>query len=465
MSTIFLWLIILIEGFVTISAEILTIRQILPLAGSSIIVTSLIIGIFLLFLAYGYRRGGKYEGDYNNILKRNFTITAFWLGIGLSYTFILSFFTAFRAHINQNILLILTAYLLFITAPLVYILGQTVPITMNLIRQNQSAGALGGKILHLSTIGSFLGAVITSLLLLNFLGVAWTVFFNYCCLMFLSILLIPKKMSEIIRIAVLIIGLFVTYCFNVFMEQKQFVATNAYANYQIAELDQGKILYLNESPSSFIDDQKKGFNYIELIKRILFTDLQLENKDILVLGAGGFTLSAENSFGNRFTYVDIDKDLENIVKTHFLGSIEGKLFIQDANLFLRNSTDTFDAIVSDVYSNSKSIPPHLLTQEYFGNMNQVLRPKGVAIINIIGRPTLEDPYSRNVDNTIRSVFNECMVVPTRYSSEVSNIIYICQKNNQDKARMIYSHNLNQATFDFFKLINNLRSSHELSHSR
>ena len=44
-SRFLLPLIILIEGFISIGIEILTIRQLLPVAGSSVIVTSLVIGI------------------------------------------------------------------------------------------------------------------------------------------------------------------------------------------------------------------------------------------------------------------------------------------------------------------------------------------------------------------------------------------------------------------------------------
>ena len=58
-NQILLFLIIFIEGFVSVAVEILTIRQLIPFAGSNVVVTSLIIGIFLLFLSIGYWRGGK----------------------------------------------------------------------------------------------------------------------------------------------------------------------------------------------------------------------------------------------------------------------------------------------------------------------------------------------------------------------------------------------------------------------
>ena len=82
------------------------------------------------------------------------------------------------------------------------------------------------------------------------------------------------------------------------------------------------MLSINNSASSFINEQNKGAAYIELIKKILFNDLQLYNKDILVLGAGGFTLSAENTYGNHFTYVDIDPKIKKVAAPKFIKQIQ-----------------------------------------------------------------------------------------------------------------------------------------------
>lgn len=443
-----LLLVILIEGFVTISAEILSIRQLIPVAGNSVIVTSLIIGVFLLFLAYGYRRGGAYQTDYLDVLKRNFTLSAIWLGVGLSYVFIYWFFSLFKNHIHAYILWALTAYLLLITAPLVYILGQTVPITMNLIRQAETTGATGGKILHLSTIGSFLGAVFTSLILMNYLGVAWTVVINCILLMLLTLFLFSSLKQDWFRILLLFCTLVIVYRFNVTVEKMSFIAANPYANYSVMKHENGQIFMSNESPSSFLNGQKQAFPYIEYIKRLLFQDLKLSNKDILVLGAGGFTLSAAGTNGNRFTYVDVDKDIKDVVQKSFQPKIKGDFIADDARNYLNTTNKKYDVIVSDVYSNARSIPAHLLNREYFMLVNHALNDGAIAIFNIIANPTLDDIYSETVDNTIRSVFKQCMVVPLPYSRGPSNIIYVCQKNLTMR-KDLYTDDMSRATLDFF----------------
>jgi len=464
MSNWLLLSIILIEGFVTISAEIITMRQLIPYVGNSVIVTSLIIGIFLLFLAYGYRRGGQYKTNYIEILKRNFSYSAALLGIGLSYSFILLYFSIFNHHI-QNSLISLTFYLMLIIAPLVYILGQTVPITMNLIKSETSTGEIGGKVLHLSTLGSFLGAILTSLLLMNYLGVAWTVFINFCLLLFLTVLLFTDKKRDFIRTISLSVLLVFVYLFNIDFEKETFLTTNHYANYQLIQDksdDNSKILMLNQSVSSKLNSNNEALPYIELIKKILFQDLALIDKDILVLGAGGFTLSANLNHQNRFTYIDIDQQIKEIVQNHFLKDIQGQFIAEDARHYLQKNQKFYDVIVSDVYSNARTIPQNLVTQQYYQLINKNLSRSGIAVFNIIGRPTLKDPYSKRMDNTIRSVFTECMVLPLQYSNLIGNIIYVCQKsvnnlnysnnykNSKTLKKEIYHDNINQSTLDSFK---------------
>lgn len=455
-----LYIIILLEGFVTISLEILTIRQLIPVAGNSVIVTSLIIGIFLLFLAYGYKKGGDYTNNYTAVLIRNFSFAAIMLGVGLSYLFIGIFFSYLEKYLNSYILIPLIIYLLIITAPIVYCLGQTVPITFNLFKHTEHVGRLSGQILHLSTIGSFAGAILTTLILLNFIGVAWTIFINYWLLVTLVVLLMEDYLNLRRLLGLCVAGIFI-YLVNIQTEKTLFVLTNSYANYHIKNLTSpltkmpAKILQSNDSDSSYLNAEKRGFPYIEAIKKILFNDLKLHNKQILVLGAGGFTLSAAGAQANYFTYVDIDPAIATVVKRHFIPIINGKFIIDDARHYLTSTPQHFDVVISDTYSNRMTIPAHLLTYEYLKSIWQVLNDDGIAIFNIIARPMLNDAYSKHIDNTIRAVFANCMVMPATYSEQLTNIIYSCRKTNYEQDEIIYTDNLNPVTLDFFNIHNRI----------
>lgn len=439
--------IILLEGFVSIATEILTIRQLLPVAGGSVLVTSLVIGIFLLFLALGYHHGGKQIGNLYARLRKNFLIAALWLGIGLSYLFVAVFFYEIQKILGQHVLYPLIAYLLLITAPLIFVLGQTVPITMNMIRQTQSLGRIGGNTLALSTVGSFFGALFSTLVLMFFLGVAWTVFLNALVLLLLYLFLTENILKDFYHFFFVIAALIIIYGLNIQVENKTFTLTNQYANYQIVKEPNGKILMINDAPSSLSDPERKGFTYIENIKQILFHQLNFRNRDILVLGAGGFTLSAENTYQNHFTYVDIDAKIKKIAQDNF-GYADDHLVVDDARHFVANTSQSFDAIVVDAYSDVKLVAAHLLTKEYMTTILNRLKPEGVAIFNIIANPMLTDHYSKRVDNTIRAIFHNCMVMPQIYKNQPTNILYICSNVMQNDHK-IYSDNFNNSTTDSF----------------
>lgn len=448
--------IILIEGFASVAVEILTIRQLLPVAGGSVIVTSLIIGIFLLFLAIGYDRGGKAVNVLHHQLRSNFFIASIWIGIGLSYSFIEYFFNVIQKMSGPYITYPLMAYLFVIIAPAIFLLGQTLPITMNIVRQDRMAGAIAGKALGLSTIGSFLGAIFTTLFLMQYLGVAWTVFIVFLLLMLLSTLLHHCKKHFFYALGFALASGAVIYFLNIYLEQKKFILTDNYANYQILNSNNStlrpdeKILVINEVFSSYTNAQHQAFPYIEAIGKILYDNLQLHSQEILVLGAGGFTLSQSDAGLNHFTYVDIDAQIKKVVVPEFLAEIKDKLVADDARHYLLTHEQKFKAIVIDVFSDYKAIPAYLLTREFMQQIKKHLPTEGgYALFNIIGHPFFNDPYSRRIDNTIRSVFGSCTVTPIQYNKDINNLIYACTNLSRVNDHTIYTDNVNTSTTDSF----------------
>lgn len=447
--------IILIEGFASIAIEIIAIRQLLPVAGGSVIVTSLIIGIFLLFLALGYEKGGRIETHLHRVLRRNFFIVAVWAGAGLSYSFIFWFFATIQKVTGPHIVYPLIAYLLLILAPAIYLLGQTLPITMNIVKQDRTAGAIAGKAMGLSTVGSFLGAVFTTLVLMHYVGLAWTVFSIFLLLILLTLSLSQTRLSFALTLILSLIAGTLIYLINISIERNIFVLTDNYANYQILNSsnstlpDGKKILVINEVFSSTTDPENRAFDYIEQMRHWIFDQLQLRGQDILVLGAGGFTLSAADVGENRFTYVDIDSNLKKVVEPDFIPEIKDKLIIDDARNYLNTTDKKFRVIVLDVFSDYKAIPAHLLTHEFMLNIREHLTDDGYAMFNIIASPTFKDAYSRRIDNTIRSAFGSCIAVPVSYGTEYTNIVYSCPKNGRAKDHVVYVDDLNNSTTDSF----------------
>ena len=447
-----LLIILLLEGFITISVEILTMRQLTPFFGTSVLITSIIIGIFLLFLALGYWRGGIYRSNIFQRLSRNFSLALIWIGLGLTYSLVSLYFYFSIIWLGNSFLLSLFLYLLLVLAPIVYWLGQTIPLTTNLFNQELRVSDISGRALFISTLGSFLGAILTSLLLFQYLGVAWTVVIN-CAILFALILYIrPYSKSSWLSIAGLLLILGFIKTLNVNMEKLQFVATNNYANYAVIEQKNStRILNINDSNSSLINRNNKGFPYVEYIRDLLFNKLNIQHQQILVIGAGGFTLTAKGAHGNNVTYVDIDPEIKNIAESSFLHApIHGHFVGQDARAYLNQNKTQFDVIIADVYSNQSAIPSSLITVDYFQEIANHLKSSGLLIINTIDHPLFSDDYAQTTFNTIHAVFPYCTIVPVdwRHTSDLVNMIYMCPKLTKNKS--VYSDNLNTSTIDFFK---------------
>jgi spermidine synthase len=249
-------------------------------------------------------------------------------------------------------------------------------------------------------------------------------------------------------------GVFI-YIINIHLESKVFVKTNEYANYQILDFQdpehgKGKILSSNESASSFLRADKSSLWYVEEIKKVLFKDMALTDKDILILGSGGFTITAQGDYGNRVVYNDIDGEIEQIALNGFIDKVNGEFVVDDARRLLRETKKKYDVIISDAYTNRISVPAHLLTVEYMQSVRDALKPGGLAIFNTIMKSTLEETFGKRVDNTIRTVFPSCNVVPYRHNNAlVENVLYFCTLSKFENDKTVYTDNKNTASLDFF----------------
>src|SRR5690606_15312949 len=77
-----LFALVFVEGFVSLGAEIVALRRLVPHVGSAITVTAPTIGFFLLALALGYHAGGRVASNYLARVRRNFLIAAGLIAVG-----------------------------------------------------------------------------------------------------------------------------------------------------------------------------------------------------------------------------------------------------------------------------------------------------------------------------------------------------------------------------------------------
>ncbi|MBK8892259.1 MAG: fused MFS/spermidine synthase [Dechloromonas sp.] len=442
MSRLLIYAIVFIEGFCSLGAEIIALRRLVPHVGSSIVVTAPTIAFFLLALALGYAAGARVSGNYTVVVARNFLISALLAGVGLAGITVDWLF----AHLQPALI----AYFIFIggiLCPLAWLLGQTVPILTNLMRHART-GEASGMALYWSTLGSFLGSLSLSLLVMQWLGVSAAVFACTALLVAGTLLLAGRNLKYAIfcaSTAAIAAG------FNLHHEV---TADTAYAEYIVGPAplpgqENPRAFWVNKSTASLIDESEPTnyTRYITHLRHILLDELEFRDRDILVLGAGGFTLSHREPM-NRYTYVDIDPAIRAIAEKHFLREpARGEFIADDARRFVATSERRFDAVVVDVYSSHSSIPSHLVTREFWEGTRRVLKPDGALLANLILDGRLETPYARNLLATIDSVFGRCAVDVLHKAKTLANVEVTCFASSRPGKTGIYVDEKNQADLD------------------
>lgn len=464
-----LFLIIFLEGYAVLSTELLAIRLLIPFTGNGTDTVSIIIAAVLMPLAFGYYAGGKFKTKRKNgrraftIRKKlilNLAVAAAILTPGLSYTFLNWAYDAMYLYTGwQDRIWITTLYaLLFLVYP-IFLLGQTVPLISNYFSR-QRLSIIAGRILFFSTMGSFMGAVFTTLILMNVIGVHYTVTMTLACMAYLAFVL-SKKHLTIPTIALsLCVLLSMALNSNAAMTKLNIVKNNRYHTMQIEEFDfnNSRILILNHAYSSGIyrDNNEPLLGYFKFVEENFIDPLKWAGpkRDILIIGAGGFALGRTDT-KNNYTFIDIDEDLKDISEELFLQEelSPNKYFeATPARAFLNQTRDRYDLIVLDVFQGPTQSPEHLVTKEFYQQVRKTLKTGGVMVGNYIASPTFSDTFSIRLDNTLRTVFPHINRQILRSfngwdrKDDWTNVIYSYIHNPQ-APKDIYTDNKNTSMFD------------------
>lgn len=441
-------LFLFLEGFASIAIQFLVLRQLTPFTGSSIIITSLVVSLFLGSLALGYRKGGRVKEHHSHCLSRNLIKASIIMGIFCSYSFLELFF---RVLHNVSILISTFLYLLLFMAPIVYWVGQTIPLMVNFVRADTSSQKAGDALLF-STVGNVAGGIITTLLIMYYLGVSWAILITISMLTLLSFMVSPRKKLSAMLAVVTLISAFVC---NVYLDSSNFLANNSYANYQtFSSIDNEQSYFVsNNSFASLLNrSDGSGFPYIEQIKKIMKTyGSNTPDEQTLVIGAGGFSLTANNDIQSRVHYVDIDSAILELAEKYFLQEqITASFSGMDARVFLRNSKDRYDFIIVDAYANKSSIPGSLTTSEFYQAVSAHLNKNGIMISNVIANPFMTDKFSRRISNTIEAAFQNCYRSVIPLDNKSANILFVCSNQWQSHdSKVLYRDNNTQSIVDFF----------------
>lgn len=458
-SKVRLWLVFLIflNGYISLSLELVVLRQLSFFVGSSAVITSIIMGIFLGFMSLGYFTGTRGEMNASRARSRlaaGFLIIAVFSVLAASFPLISFYFDVLNSgNISSGVVqtFIFSGVLLSV-APFMF--GYNTTLLSRCLHKYNTNYA--GNIMAFDTIGSVMGSVATTLILMPFIGV------NYTVTLVVGLACVAAIMSRPRWYVALGAGALMAGTLTInsdYVQHKYFgiLVNNANSTISVSEHGAATILDMNGLPMSiYFPQYNSAAPYIEYINTNFLYSLPRDRKySILVLGAGGFTAGLNDDF-NEYTFVDIEPTLKDVAEKHFLKRYLGenkRFVVQDASQFLKNTPDKYDVILLDVYSNSYQIPEGLITAEFMVRIKSRVADGGVIIMNTVVNPNFEDQYTRVFDNTFHTIFphNTTRQVIGDYNpwtgddDNIANVLYIYYNRPNDGR--IYTINKTPVIYD------------------
>ena len=447
---------IFLNGYVSLSLELVVLRQLSFYVGSSAVITSIIMAIFLGFMSFGYFVGESERvkgGRIRNILNLSFLVIAFFSVSAASFPLITQYFSfMYSGGITSGVIQTFVFSMIFLSVG-PFLFGFNTTLLARELRSFSKKST--GNIMAWDTIGSVFGSIATTLLMMPFMGVNYTV----VLITVLSVMaaLVLRRRWWVWGVAVIIMA--VSICVNSNAYQRRhlgILVNNANSTISVAEYTDFRVLYMNGLPMSVYHNNRNAMaDYINYLNMNFIDTMPTDKKyKILVLGAGGFTLGL-NDTRNDYTFVDIEHTLKDVSEQHFLRrklSENKKFVVADASQYLKNVDEKYDFILLDVYSNSYQVPESLITVEFMQRLRSRVAPNGIVALNMIVSPEFNDKYSRVFDNTFNAVFpyNTSrqiigLISPWDHAYGASNVVYVYY--NVENDGRIYTINKTPVIYD------------------
>ena len=451
---------IFLNGYVSLSLELVVLRYLGFWVGSGAVITGIIMGTFLGFMALGYWLGGSRrvrDCAIKRILGIGFLTIALVAMLAGSFPIMTQYFAwMYRAGITVGV----TQTFIFSGALLSlgpFLFGFNTTLLSRLLGAGDTGhGDNTGVVMAMDTIGSVLGSLLTTLVLMPMLGVNNTLIL-ICAACAMGALIMWRRWYVLVLAVMLVVT-----CGYINSNQYQLtrlgiLVNNANSTVQVVTFGDQRVLYMNGLPMSIYNPvTNTSSEYIDYVNKNFIDTMPRDRKRrVLVLGAGGFTAGMNDEF-HDYTYVDIEHTLRDISEQYFLSRrlTPNKTFVvQDASQFLKNTDAEYDLIMLDVYSNSYQVPEALITAEFMMRIKSRVAPGGIVVMNIVSSPNFSDRYTRIFDNTFHSVFtgNTSRNVIGDFDAWAttrdmpSNIIYAWYNVNNDNR--IYTVNRSSVLYD------------------
>ena len=394
------------SGMTTLAAELAASRLIGNVFGTSNIVWASIIGLILIYLTLGYFLGGKWA-DANPTPAAMYRVLAwgaFTLGLvpyiaGPVLRSAASAFDALQVGIlGASFVAVLILFIIPIT-----LLGTISPFAIRLsVDDTAHAGQISGQIYAISTLGSFIGTFLPTLVTIPAIGTKNT--FLLFSMMLLIVALIglarfanTREMFKHIwmPIALIIIAFFTTGQSLKSSTGQIYETESAYNYIQVQQQNGFTLLRLNEGQGVHSIYRPDTLQYNGPWDQVLVSPYfyagrkpsDIQRVAIVGLAAGTTARQITAVYGNiPIDGYELDPKIVEVGQKYFGMTMPNlNIIIGDGRLNLERSEQQYDIIAVDAYR-PPYIPPHMTTREFFEICASHLADDGVLTLNSASIP-------------------------------------------------------------------------------
>jgi predicted membrane-bound spermidine synthase len=436
----FLYFAVFASGMTTLAIELSASHLLGSVFGTSNLVWASIIGLILIYLTIGYFLGGRWA-DRSPKAETMYSVMAwgaFTAGLVpvFAHPVLMNAAQAFD-QLQVGVLFgSFTAVLVLFILP-VTLLGTISPFAIRLaIDETRNAGVISGRIYAISTLGSFVGTFLPSLLFIPLVGTRRTflIFSAFLVLTALAGLWRSFRGRRALLYSWMPLILALLYFFWAGQPIKStpgqiFETESAYNYIQVLEADGYHMLRLNEGQGIHSEWHPEILDYEgpweQFLAAPFFNSPKVAPKSvqsiaILGLAAGTTARQASAVFGPiPIDGYEIDPEIIAVGRKYFGMDLPNlNAMAEDGRVGLRRSHRLYTLIAVDAYR-PPYIPWHMTTQEFFQEVRDHLVNDGVMAINV-GRAPADRRLIDDLVATISTVFPSVYVMdlPNTFNSIV-----------------------------------------------
>lgn len=471
-------LLVVISGMAVMAVEMTGLRLLAPFFGTSLLVTTILIGSMMTFLSLGYWMGGRYA-------DRHPTLRALCMVTGAAALLVLLIPFAGQPILRAAAATLrpliegkdlaepqialatiaggIVGILALFAAP-VTLMGMVSPWAVRLaVQRVDDAGSAAGRLYALSTFGSIVGSFLPALVLIPLLGVRNTFVVTGVALLAVSAAGVMGKPRGALAAGVAFPLLLLPLGTVRPMDGLVYEDESLYHFIQVVEEPYGKCkaanhLYLNEGVG--IHSVKCKDPTIEtrgvwayMAAAPLWRPEPEASREALIVGLAGGTIARQllEAFPElHIDGVEIDGAVVEVGKKYF-DNADPRIspHVMDGRVFLRTTSARYDIVLVDAYR-QPYIPFHLTTIEFWQEIREHLADDGVVAINVASVRGVSKTLAQMIYRTMREVFpavhyisgtssNDILVataLPTEPGLGVANLALMPSSRGLDQLRPV-----------------------------